>query len=60
MRMHTKNRWSYAHTHKKSLVFADYAKPEVWRKIQLNGMEKDYSWRHSAKEYFYLYLSMMG
>ena len=43
---------------KLELVFADYAKPELWQKIQLNGMQKDYSWHHSAKEYFYRYLSM--
>ncbi len=28
---------------------------ETWRKIQVNGMEKDYSWEHSAKEYLNLY-----
>ncbi len=31
-----------------------YNKP-VWKKIQYNGMIKDYSWEHSAKEYVNLY-----
>jgi len=29
--------------------------PEEWKKIQLNGMSKDFSWDHSAKEYVRLY-----
>ncbi|HSP88247.1 MAG TPA: glycogen/starch synthase, partial [Ignavibacteriaceae bacterium] len=28
---------------------------EVWKKIQRNGMAKDYSWDNSAKEYLILY-----
>jgi starch synthase len=27
----------------------------VWKKIQANGMQNDYSWEHSAKEYLLLY-----
>ena len=27
----------------------------TWRIIQVNGMQKDYSWEHSAKEYLNLY-----
>lgn len=27
----------------------------VWKKIQLNGMAKDYSWKHSAEQYIELY-----
>jgi starch synthase len=27
----------------------------VWKKIQLNGMAKDYSWKHSAEQYVELY-----
>ena len=27
----------------------------TWRKIQVNGMKKDYSWEHAAKEYMNLY-----
>jgi len=33
----------------------DYHNKSVWRKIQFNGMNKDYSWRHSAEEYIKLY-----
>ena len=32
-----------------------FKEKETWRKIQINGMEKDYSWEHSAKEYLELY-----
>ena len=28
---------------------------KVWKKIQKNGMEKDYSWKHSAEQYLELY-----
>ncbi|MGA9294378.1 MAG: glycogen synthase GlgA, partial [Ignavibacteriaceae bacterium] len=28
---------------------------DTWRKIQVNGMLRDYSWEHSAKEYLNLY-----
>ena len=27
----------------------------TWRKIQVNGMQRDYSWEHSGKEYLNLY-----
>ncbi|MBM4171651.1 MAG: glycogen synthase GlgA [Ignavibacteria bacterium] len=33
----------------------DFRLKEVWRKIQLNGMNKDYSWGRSAKKYVVLY-----
>jgi starch synthase len=33
----------------------DFHLKEVWRKIQLNGMSKDYSWSQSAKKYVALY-----
>jgi len=29
--------------------------PAVWRRIQLNGMGKDFSWQNSAKEYVKVY-----
>lgn len=28
---------------------------DVWKKIQRNGMQKDYSWNHSAEQYMELY-----
>ena len=33
----------------------DFHNKPVWRKIQNNGMMKDYSWKHSAEEYLELY-----
>ena len=32
-----------------------YAEPEMWRKIQLNGMKVDNSWQSAAKNYVALY-----
>ncbi len=32
-----------------------YNKPKKWRKLQINGMKKDFSWDKSAKEYMRLY-----
>lgn len=32
-----------------------YENREVWRQLQLNGMARDSSWRHSASEYLDLY-----
>ena len=32
-----------------------YKNKEIWRKLQVNAMESDYSWKHSAKEYEKLY-----
>ncbi|HMP01785.1 MAG TPA: glycogen synthase GlgA [Gemmatales bacterium] len=33
--------------------------PEVWRQLQLNGMNQDFSWDHGAAEYERLYWSMV-
>lgn len=33
----------------------DFHNKPVWRKIQTNGMTKDYSWHHSAEKYIELY-----
>ena len=33
-------------------------KPEIWKKMQERGMNADFSWNHSAKEYIKLYQSM--
>ncbi|MFA3783501.1 glycogen synthase GlgA [Melioribacteraceae bacterium 4301-Me] len=33
----------------------DFHNKDLWRKIQLNGMEKDYSWQKSAEKYMELY-----
>lgn len=33
----------------------DFHLKDVWKKIQLNGMRKDYSWKRSAEKYIDLY-----
>ncbi len=33
----------------------NFENKEVWKKIQQNGMTKDYSWSHSAEQYVELY-----
>ena len=37
----------------------DYHNKSVWKKIQRNGMIKDYSWKHSAQEYVELYRNII-
>jgi len=32
-----------------------YRQPKTWRRLQLNGLEKDFSWKKSAKQYLRLY-----
>lgn len=32
-----------------------YRRPDVWRAMQLAGMQRDYSWDHSAREYVKVY-----
>lgn len=36
-------------------ALGDYHNKPIWKKIQQNGMNKDYSWRHSAIQYEELY-----
>lgn len=38
---------------KRSLIL--YSHPKTWRQLQTNGMQKDYSWSKSAKQYMTLY-----
>jgi len=38
---------------KRSLLL--YNNPKIWRQLQINGMQKDYSWTNSAKQYMTLY-----
>lgn len=33
--------------------------PEVWRQLQINGMQQDFSWDHGAAEYERLYWSLV-
>ncbi len=37
-----------------------YAEPEVWKKIQLNGMRVDNSWRAAAEKYINLYRAVLN
>jgi starch synthase len=32
-----------------------YDRPDLWRRIMLNGMQQDFSWAHSAREYVEFY-----
>ncbi len=36
-------------------AFFAYAQPEIWRKIQRNGMNEDNSWQNAARKYVALY-----
>lgn len=36
-----------------------YKKPRDWKKLQINGMKKDFSWDKSAKEYLKLYRKLV-
>jgi starch synthase len=36
-------------------ALALYADPEKWRRLMLNGMRQDWSWRRSAREYLDVY-----
>ncbi|MGZ4968470.1 MAG: glycogen synthase GlgA [Methylobacter sp.] len=38
---------------KRALIL--YSHPKTWRQLQTNGMQKDYSWSKSAKQYMTLY-----
>ena len=37
-----------------------YAQPRAWRRLQVNGMKKDFSWERSAAEYVKVYKGVMG
>lgn len=38
---------------KRSLIL--YYHPKTWKQLQINGMQRDYSWNRSAKQYMTLY-----
>lgn len=40
-------------------AFEVYKQPDQWRQIQYNGMQKDFSWKRSAREYLQLYDSLI-
>jgi len=37
-----------------------YHQPKQWRRLQLNGMQRDFSWTKSAKEYLKLYNKLVN
>jgi starch synthase len=37
-----------------------YSKPDIWQRIQLNGMAQDNSWDAAAKKYIELYEQLVG
>jgi starch synthase len=41
-------------------VLEAYKDQALWQQIQGNGMNKDYSWRRSARKYLNLYLQLSG
>lgn len=49
---------AFAQVLKRVLRF--YENTQAWRKIQLNGMEKDYSWEKSAQKYISVYNDLMA
>ncbi|MBI4428833.1 MAG: glycogen synthase GlgA [Ignavibacteriales bacterium] len=36
-----------------------YQQPEEWKKLMRNGMQRDFSWEHSAKKYINLYKDLL-
>jgi starch synthase len=40
-------------------ALAAYADQPMWRKIQQNGMRRDFSWKRSAEEYLALYEAVL-
>ncbi len=36
-----------------------FHQPEEWKKLMRNGMQKDFSWEHSAKKYINLYKDLL-
>lgn len=36
-----------------------YHRPQIWRQLQLNGMEQNFSWKKSAGEYLKLYKKLL-
>jgi starch synthase len=41
-------------------ALAAYRQKSVWRQLQKNGMEKDFSWAASAHKYIELYTRMLA
>jgi len=41
-------------------ALAAFKNPTLWRRLMLNGMSKDFSWRRSAGEYAMLYRRLLA
>jgi starch synthase len=41
---------------KRALIL--YSMPDIWKKLQVNAMKKDFSWQRSAEQYLELYRSI--
>jgi starch synthase len=39
-------------------AIAAYHQPEVWQQLVSNGMEKDFSWARTAKQYLEIYRAL--
>ncbi len=37
-----------------------YSYPDIWKRMQINAMSKDFSWQRSAEQYMALYESLKG
>jgi starch synthase len=37
-----------------------HGNPTAWRRLQKNGMRKDFSWEHSAREYVKVYKRVLA
>ena len=37
-----------------------WSQPRVWKRLQINGMKKDFSWDRSAAEYVKVYKRVMA
>ena len=48
----------FARTLKRALIL--FQDPETWRKIQVNGMQSDFSWEKSAQKYIDLYSELLA
>jgi starch synthase len=41
-------------------ALAVYRQPKIWRRLQISGMKKDFSWGHSAAEYVKVYKGVIA
>jgi starch synthase len=46
--------------HALRMALETYRQPRAWKRLQINGMKKDFSWRRSAVEYVKVYKRVIG